>query len=356
MTSWIARLLCFALCLLLLAGCRGGKTPPPPAAVTAATSPAGAEPGRVELPAENLDPSLGERRCLRILPLPTEAEAQAVSRRIKAGENFLVLSREYAKGEKHGPLVRCLQEKEMEAEVLRAVGGLRLGEVSPAFLGPFGWAVAMATTDEYWKNGNAYFEAGRYEQAEAELLKDVAINPDGPSWHLIAMARSARKDSAGALNALDQALVWAPLDPALLNDKASLLMDLGQIDEAVALYQDALYYSPDNPLIMNNLAWCLARNGKDLERAEQLAQQAVTRQPDRAEYWDTLGMVQQMAGKADQAALSYGRALKLNPEMAQAKANLVPTLISLDTESLQKLLQQKSGSSGRPRLAGPSRR
>lgn len=355
------RLLLVLACLALLPGCRGGKTPPPPDAASSAakvidaTAEAGPAPARPpESPTQPADPSLGQRRCLRVLPLATAAEAEAIWQRIKAGENFLLLAREMTKGAKHGPPVRCLHESEMEADVLKAVQPLRLGQVSPPFQAAAGWALALMTTDEYWTQGSRLFEAGRYEEAEAQLLKDVEINPDGPSWHLIALSRSARKDNAGAIKALDQALSWSPLSATLMNDKASLLMDQGQSEEAIRLYEEALHYAPDNPLIMNNLAWCLARNDQDLNRAERLARQAVVRAPNRAEFWDTLGMVQQMAGKPAQAAASYGQALKLDPEMAQAKANLVPSLLALDSDSLRKLLQTGPAAT-RKRLAGPSR-
>lgn len=357
MSSLTLRLVLLALCLAALAGCRGGKPAPAPEAAPApakvidTTAEAGPSPAR---PAESAQTGLGQRRCLRILPLASQAQAEEVWRRVKAGENFLVLARETAKDGKLGPPVRCLHENEMEAEVLKAVGDLRLGQVSPPFPAAAGWALALGTTDEFWNNGSALYEAGRHQEAEAELLKDVEINPDGPSWHLIALARSARKDPAGALKALDQALAWSPLSSSLLNDKASLLMDLGRTEEAISLYDQALRYAPDNPLIMNNLAWCLARNEKDLARAERLARQAVARQPDRAEFWDTLGMVQQMAGRPAQAAASYGRALKLDPEMAQAKANLVPVLLGVDNQALQRLLQAAPAAPGK-RPAGPSR-
>lgn len=362
MTSRSLRPLVIALCLaaVALTGCRSARTPrpaPEPAPVAAGPSDtAAARPAENAAPAAPTDPSLGQRRCLRILTQTSQAQAESTWQRIQAGENFLLLAREMTKGGKLGPPVRCLDENDMEAEALKAVKGLRLGQVSPPFLTSAGWALALSTTDEYWTQGSAYYEQGRYDQAEAELLKDVEINPDGPSWHLIALCRSARKDAGGALQALDQALSWAPLSPSLLNDKASLLMDLGRVDEAIQLYEEALRYAPDNPLVMNNLAWCLARNQKDLARAEDLARRAVARQPDRAEFWDTLGMIQQMAGHPAQAAASYGRALKLNPEMAQAKANLVPSLLSLDNQALQKLLQAKAAA-GPPtkRLAGPGR-
>ncbi|MFH1058786.1 MAG: tetratricopeptide repeat protein [Pseudomonadota bacterium] len=358
MTTRTLRPLLIALCLvalaLALAGCRSARQPqtaPEPVPLAAGASESAA-------PAGPADPSLGQRRCLRILPQASQAQAESTWQRIQAGEHFLVLAREMSKGGKLGPPVRCLYENEMETEALRAVKDLRLGQTSPPFLTAAGWALALCTTDEYWQNGNALYDQGRFEQAEAELLKDVEINPDGPSWHLVALCRSARKDTSGALAALDQALSWAPLSPSLLNDKASLLMDQGRLDEAAQLYEEALRYAPDNPLVMNNLAWCLARNQKDLARAAEMAKRAVARQPDRAEFWDTLGMVQQMAGHPAQAAASYGRALKLNPEMAQAKANLVPSLLSLDNQALQKLLLSAPAAPAAPaakRLAGPGR-
>lgn len=290
--------------------------------------------------------------CLRLLLVPDQARAQAMRDQIDGVAKFLVMSRELTRDDRTGPRLRCLPPADMGPEILASVQDLPLGQVSSPFAVGRQWALAMRTTDAYWRRGNELFDQGRYAEAEAALLKEVELNPDGPGWHLIAMARIARKEPRAALAAYDQALAWAPLDPRLLSDKAGVLLDLGRGDEAAAVYEKALAQAPGNPVVMNNLAWCLARQGRDLPRAEDLAGQAVGLQPEQPKFWDTLGLVQRLRGNNLQAARSYHQALRLDPNLPQARANLTPTLLALEPEELERLLLLPAGG-GNPT---PSRR
>ncbi len=280
-----------------------------------------------------------QRICLRLLLAPDQSRAQAMRDQIDGVAKFLVMSRELTRDDRSGPRMRCLSPADMGPEILASVQDLPLGQISPPFALGAQWALAMRTTDAYWHRGNELFDQGRYVEAEAALLKEVELNPDGPGWHLIALARAARKDPREALAAYDQALAWAPLDPRLLSDKAGVLLDLGRADEAAAVYEKALAQAPRNPVVMNNLAWCLARQGKDLARAEDLASQAVNIEPEQPKLWDTLGLVQRLRGDNLQAVRSYHQALRLDPNLAQARANLTPALLALEPEELERLLR-----------------
>jgi tetratricopeptide (TPR) repeat protein len=57
-------------------------------------------------------------------------------------------------------------------------------------------------------------------------------------------------------------------------ESAALLDELGRPDEAIAAYRQALQRNKTNPLALNNLAWRLIQQGKDLEQALELAQNA----------------------------------------------------------------------------------
>lgn len=288
--------------------------------------------------------------CLRVILATNQAQAQAMRDKIDSAAKFLVMSREVTRGDESGPRLRCLDRADLEPEVLAAVQDLPLGQVAPPFALGDRWALALRTTDAYWRRGNQLFDQGRFAEAEAVLLQEVELNPDGPGWHLIALARSARKEPREALAAYDQALAWSPLDPRLLSDKAGVLLDLGRVEEACGLYEKALSLAPRNALIMNNLAWGLARQGRDLPRAEDLARQAVGVRPDNPSFWDTLGLVQRLRGDNAQAARSYHQALRLDPGLAQARAHLTPTLLALEPEELERLLRPS------PAATSPTRR
>lgn len=65
-----------------------------------------------------------------------------------------------------------------------------------------------------------------------------------------------------------------------------------QWPEAEARYRAALALDPNDPAVLNNLAWLLARRGRSLDEAERLIRHALTLNPvPRAEFEDTLASV-----------------------------------------------------------------
>lgn len=69
-------------------------------------------------------------------------------------------------------------------------------------------------------------------------------------------------------------------------------------DEAERQYEKAVRGLPEDPRPRNNLAWLLYTRGRNLDRAEELARQAVTlaTAAERAEYADTLKKIRQARG------------------------------------------------------------
>lgn len=65
-----------------------------------------------------------------------------------------------------------------------------------------------------------------------------------------------------------------PEDQRVWLESAALLDELGRPEDAIAAYRQALQRNKSNPLALNNLAWRLLQQGKDLEQALELAQNA----------------------------------------------------------------------------------
>ena len=97
------------------------------------------------------------------------------------------------------------------------------------------------------------------------------------------------------------------------NSTLALCYDkLGYYDKSIRLYGTILRIDPDNVLMMNNLAYTLAGQGKELPRAKELAMKAVTREPANASYLDTLGWVLFKMGMYEQAKETLEKAVRLN--------------------------------------------
>lgn len=70
---------------------------------------------------------------------------------------------------------------------------------------------------------------------------------------------------------------------------------------------------PDEPVHSNDLAWLLARSGRQLQQALILAQRAVEAEPDNPAFLDTLAEVHFRLGQIDQAIALEEKALKILP-------------------------------------------
>jgi tetratricopeptide (TPR) repeat protein len=83
--------------------------------------------------------------------------------------------------------------------------------------------------------------------------------------------------------------------------------------DARTVYEQLLAAHPDVPVAANNLAYIYAETGGNLDKALQLAQDAVRLKPDSADYNDTLGWVYLKKDLHSQAINAFQTSVKLNP-------------------------------------------
>lgn len=288
-----------------------------------------------------------ERYCLRALWVKTPELMEQLNARLKQGESFVSLARAAAREHPRQVMDRtsCLEAQAMEPTLLEAVKGLEPGQTAGPINLKQGLVLVRVTTDEHFQKGQKLLNSGRHQEAEEALKKDLEINSDHVvSWHLMGISRMGRGDRAGAIEAFDKGLGFAPGSPALLNDKASALMDLKRRDEAIDCYRQAVKTTPNNPLLLNNLAWALAKDGKELPQAEALARKAVQIAPNQPAFWDTLGHVQKIQGKHAQAVVSLHRALILGNKTESTQQQLLSSLKLLEPGVVSRL----AGKGGAP--------
>ncbi len=65
----------------------------------------------------------------------------------------------------------------------------------------------------------------------------------------------------------------------------------GQNDEAFKIYDEILMYEPDNALVLNNYAFYLSVEEKNLEKANKMAAHCVELEPKNSTYLDTYAWV-----------------------------------------------------------------
>lgn len=162
--------------------------------------------------------------------------------------------------------------------------------------------------------GELLFQAGQTKEALRFLEKVVRSN-------------NAKKEKWLSLQASSTL--------ALCYDK------LGYYDKCIRLYEAILRVEPENVLMMNNLAYILAGQGKELPRAKELAMKAVSRYPSNASYLDTLGWVLFKMGMYEQARETLEKAVLLNSNEVEIFEHLSKIYEKLgNTQKASELLER----------------
>jgi tetratricopeptide (TPR) repeat protein len=114
-----------------------------------------------------------------------------------------------------------------------------------------------------------------------------------------------------------------PNDPELLNALAYLYADVlnTHLDEAQRLAQRALANMPNDGNIVDTLAWIYYRQGK-LKEAYATQQRAVRLESSQPDLRYHMGVIEEAMGHIPAAREEYAMALRLNPRMAEARQAL----------------------------------
>lgn len=93
-----------------------------------------------------------------------------------------------------------------------------------------------------------------------------------------------------------------------------LLQEMGETTEARTCYTTVLQYAPNHTLVLNNYAYLLAQEGRDLEKAEQMSRKAIEAEPDNATYLDTHAWVLYKLKRYDEALTYIEQAVSVDKQ------------------------------------------
>jgi tetratricopeptide (TPR) repeat protein len=171
--------------------------------------------------------------------------------------------------------------------------------------------------------GAPAFEAGDFAGAVAMFKRSLALRPHFPeaAWSL-GIACETANDLAGAMNALRRAVEMRPSMAGAQYRLARVHEELGQKGEAIAAYRKVKSSVGNTVLGRAAEARALLLEGRDAE-LERAVRRAIALDPTDALAHEALGGVLANAGRFDEAALSYERALQAAPDMVGAYYDLV---------------------------------
>lgn len=171
--------------------------------------------------------------------------------------------------------------------------------------------------------GNMYRARGEFEKAL--LAYDAAVkrvpNITARHWNLlyvrgIANERTKRWPQAEA--DLKKALTFRPNEPSLLNYLAYSWVERGEhLKEAEDMLNRAVKERPDDGFIVDSLGWALYRLGRFKEAVVYL-EKAVAEESEDPTLNDHLGDCYWRLGREDEARFQWNRALSLKPEKEDA--------------------------------------
>ncbi len=168
----------------------------------------------------------------------------------------------------------------------------------------------------------------RRQNKFAESAKDYAAAiervgvPSRVNWPLF-YARGIAYERAGDWPKAEQDLVYAlklsPEQPSVLNYLAYSWADRGEhIEEARGMLDRAIQARPNEGAFIDSLGWVLLRQGDTSGAIKQL-EHAVELQPEDSVINGHLGDALAAAGRTREAEFQWRRALNLNPEPDEAK-------------------------------------
>jgi putative PEP-CTERM system TPR-repeat lipoprotein len=143
--------------------------------------------------------------------------------------------------------------------------------------------------------GDAYMRAGRFEEAISSYQKSRGLEASTMTTLRLYRAHVASGDKAGARDLL---LAWVQTHPSDSTARAALAEDFladGELDSARAHYEQHLELEPDNPMVLNNLAYILDKQQDP--RAYEFAQRAHGLSPDNPAISDTIGWLMVRRGE-----------------------------------------------------------
>jgi tetratricopeptide (TPR) repeat protein len=214
--------------------------------------------------------------------------------------------------------------------------------------GPSIWVDGQASTqtDQEFHAAVAHYEAGRFQQAVAQLEKLLPEMPESFEVHeLLGLAYSAQSQDAKANPHLEKAVLLNPASVPGRTNLATNLVRLGKLESAETEFKKAVELEPRNFDTNHNLAELYVRSGKvaeavpALEKAQQIDPssydngydlslaylmtgkvtdarrliQDLLKRKDTAELHNLLGEVEEKDGKFVEAANQYELAAHKDP-------------------------------------------
>ena len=156
-----------------------------------------------------------------------------------------------------------------------------------------------------------------FEQVIKICEPGVEATPDALEFYFylaIAYNQAERGDDVLALSKKALEHVTADTKKEIVADFYTIMGDAyhtkGMMDEAYNAYDSALVYNPVNIGALNNYAYYLSEEKRDLDKAEEMSYKTVKAEPNNATYLDTYAWILFVKGNYAEARIYIDNAMK----------------------------------------------
>ena len=153
-----------------------------------------------------------------------------------------------------------------------------------------------------------YGQRQDFVRLENLCRRGVLTHPEElPCHYYLGIACYQQDKKVEALQAFSEGIRQKKPDsrPAMVSDlygiMGDLLHEMNRQEECFAAYDSCLVYQDDNASCLNNYAYYLSLQEKDLDRAEEMSYRSIRLQPDNKTFLDTYAWILFMKGRYGEA-------------------------------------------------------
>ena len=173
-----------------------------------------------------------------------------------------------------------------------------------------------------------------HDTVELYVDKGLKLFPANKNlWGHKSWLQSRKGDNVGAIKTINAAMQYAEDDATrstYWGNIGDLYYEIGNDKQSKKAYKKALKLDPDNSSVLNNYAYHLSVEGKQLNLALEMAIKATTLSANNATYLDTLAWVYYKLGEYEQAKKVMQQAMSFDksnsPELALHYGDILDAL------------------------------
>ena len=156
--------------------------------------------------------------------------------------------------------------------------------------------------------------AGKWQELSDQGRKAFEAFPDKPDFlEMASVGDYNLKEYDKVLEVCHKVLEVAPRDSSATlrawSTAGDIYHQLGDSKKAYKAYERALKINPDYVYVLNNYAYYLSQEGKQLKKAYAMSKKTIEAEPDNATYLDTFGWILYLQGKALEAKPFFKHAM-----------------------------------------------